>query len=72
MSVSTRFWIAIAILINFIQYIFTDASNNLIYTGKVKTLVLLDDWHYLDTHSMFWDQIKGKILLIIFSNEFRT
>jgi hypothetical protein len=29
-----------------------------IYTGKVKTLVLLDDWHNLETHSLFWDQIK--------------
>ena len=23
-----------------------------------KTLVLLDDWHNIDTHSLFWSQIK--------------
>jgi hypothetical protein len=61
MSVTSRFWIAIAILITFIQYIFTDASKSLIYSGKVKTLVLLDDWHYLDTHSLFWDQIRSNL-----------
>lgn len=60
---TTKFWIAIAIIITVIQYIFTDAQN-LIYTGNSKTLVLLDDWHFLDTHSLFWDQLKSKIIYI--------
>jgi hypothetical protein len=33
-------------------------SNNLTYTGKTRSLVLLDDWHHIETHSLFWDQIK--------------
>jgi hypothetical protein len=37
----------------------TLASSNLIYTGKVKSLVLLDDWHYIETHSLFWGQLKN-------------
>lgn len=60
MSIKTKFWISIALIISIINYIFTDASKNLIYSGKVKTLVLLDDWHYLDSHTMFWDQLKSK------------
>lgn len=24
-----------------------------------KSLVLLDDWHYIETHSMFWDQVRA-------------
>jgi len=62
MSVKTRIFIIFSILITLIQLIFTETSNSLIYSGKVKTLVLLDDWHYLDTHSLFWDQIKGMFL----------
>ena len=27
--------------------------------GKERTLVLLDDWHALETHSLFWDQVRG-------------
>ena len=27
-------------------------------TGLKKTLVLLDDWHTIDTHSLFWEQIR--------------
>jgi hypothetical protein len=61
MSVSPRFWIAIAFVFTLIQHIYTNVSNSLIYTGKVKTLVLLDDWHYLDTHSLFWEQLKSKV-----------
>lgn len=59
MSSPTRLWIGLAILIAFFQNIICD-FDNLIYKGKVKTLVLLDDWHYLDTHSLFWDQLKSK------------
>ena len=28
-------------------------------TIKDKSLVLLDDWHYLESHSMFWDQLRS-------------
>lgn len=64
MSDKTRMWVAIAILITFVNYILAE-SNNLIYSGKPKTLVLLDDWHYLDTHSLFWDQLKSTFLKLV-------
>jgi hypothetical protein len=61
MSIKTKFWISIALIISIINYIFSDSSKNLIYSGKIKTLILIDDWHYLNTHSMFWDQLRSKI-----------
>ena len=33
----------------------TTTSENV----KEKSLVLLDDWHSLETHSIFWDQIRS-------------
>lgn len=33
-------------------------SNQTVYSGKVKTLVLLDNWYYTETHSIFWDQLR--------------
>lgn len=26
---------------------------------KEKSLVLVDDWHYLESHSMFWEQLRS-------------
>ena len=66
MAVKTKFWISIAIIISIINCIFSDPSKSLIYSGKVKTLILLDDWHYLDTHTMFWDQLKSINILFIY------
>lgn len=41
-------------------------SEQLIYTKTTKTLVVLDDWHYVETHSNFWSQLRGKIFLNFF------
>lgn len=77
MSCLTKFLLFTAFLITLIQGTFTE-HNNLIYTGTTKTLVLIDDWNYLNTHSMFWNQLRGKILnslheiINIISNEFRS
>lgn len=54
-----KFWLSIALLISIINNIYSDSSKSLIYSGKVKTLVLLDDWHYLDSHTMFWKQLES-------------
>jgi hypothetical protein len=32
--------------------------NDKVYTGKVKTLVLLDNWYHTETHSLFWNQLR--------------
>lgn len=56
---SMKFLLIVAFLITLVQKIFSEYSS-LIYSGKVKTLVLIDDWHYLDSHTMFWDQLKCK------------
>jgi hypothetical protein len=61
MSVSTKLYLILAFIITLVQKIFSEYSSSLIYTGKVKSLVLIDDWHYLDTHSFFWNQLKGII-----------
>ena len=66
---STKLLLVFAFLITLIQKIFTE-YNNLIYTGKVKSLVLIDDWHYLDTHTIFWDQLRGTFKKIILLNTF--
>ena len=58
MSTIKSLGLGLVFLAIFIQNIISDTSN-MIYTGKVKTLVLVDDWHYLDTHSLFWDQLKS-------------
>ena len=58
MSTIKSLGLGLVFLTIFIQNIISDTSN-MIYTGKVKTLVLVDDWHYLDTHSLFWDQLKS-------------
>jgi hypothetical protein len=42
-----------------ILLLFGIAYCNLIYTGHTKSLVLLDDWHYVETHSLFWDQLRS-------------
>jgi len=34
-----------------------NATNNL--NVREKSLVLLDDWHYLETHSLFWEQLRS-------------
>jgi len=59
MSISTKFLLITAFLITLIQRIFSE-YNNLVYNGTTKTLVLIDDWNYLNTHSMFWDQLRGR------------
>ena len=59
MSISTKFLLITAFLITLIQRIFSE-FNNLVYTGTTKTLVLIDDWNYLNTHTMFWDQLRGR------------
>jgi hypothetical protein len=61
MSKSTNFLLITAFLLTLIQRIFSE-DNNLVYTGTKKSLVLIDDWNYLNTHSMFWDQLRGKFL----------
>jgi hypothetical protein len=33
-------------------------SNDTVYSGKVKTLILLDDWYHTETHSLFWEQLR--------------
>ena len=33
--------------------------TELIYTGKSKTLVLLDNWLHIETHSLFWNQLRN-------------
>jgi hypothetical protein len=55
---SNKFLLVIAFLFTLVHKIYTEYSNT-IYTGKVKSLVLVDDWHYLETHSMFWNQLRG-------------
>ena len=34
-------------------------NSSLIYSANAKTLVLLDDWHYIETHSLFWKQLRN-------------
>jgi hypothetical protein len=63
MTMSMRFLLITAFLITFIQKIFSDYSP-LIYAGRVRSLVLIDDWHIVDTHSIFWSQLRGKEFLI--------
>ena len=71
MSLSTKILLLGTFLLTLIQRIFSN-KNNLVYTGASKTLVLIEDWNSLNTHSMFWDQLKGKIILltIFISDEF--
>jgi len=61
MSLSTKILLLGTFLLTLIQRIFSN-KNSLIYTGTPKTLVLIEDWNSLNTHSMFWDQLKGKII----------
>ena len=61
MSISTKFLLITTFLTTLVHLIFTD---NLIYTGTPKTLVLIDDWNHLNTHSMFWDQLRGNIIFL--------
>ena len=42
---------------NFISFIFIFILSFLLINSK-KTLVLLDDWHAVDTNSVFWNQIR--------------
>jgi hypothetical protein len=63
MTMSMKFLLITAFLITFIQKIFSDYSS-LIYVGRVRSLVLIDDWHMVDTHSIFWSQLRGKEFLI--------
>ncbi len=58
MTMSMKFLLITAFLITLVQKIFSDYSP-LIYTGQVRSLVLIDDWHVVDTHSMFWSQLRG-------------
>lgn len=46
----------IAVAVNNIAYCGLPNSNN---TIREKSLVLLDDWHYLETHSLFWEQLRA-------------
>lgn len=60
MWVSTKLFLILAFFITLIEKIFSEYNpNNLIYSGKVKSLVLIDDWHVMDSHSLFWNQLKG-------------
>lgn len=58
MAMSTKLLLSVAFLITLVQKIFSE-YNNSVYSGKIKTLVLIDDWHYLDTHTIFWDQLRS-------------
>ena len=43
-------------------YLFSSSSTQLLDSkeqSQKKTLVLLDDWHTIDTHSLFFEQIKN-------------
>ena len=35
-------------------------NQNLVYAPGSKVLALLDDWNLVETHSLFWDQIRSK------------
>lgn len=59
MTMSMKFLLIIAFLITLVQKIFSEYSS-LIYSGRVKSLVLIDDWHVVDTHSLFWSQLRGR------------
>lgn len=69
MTMSMKFLLFIAFLITLVQKIYSNYST-LIYSGKIRSLVLIDDWHSVDTHSMFWSQLRSKNYLT-FSNELR-
>lgn len=71
MSIATKLLLITVFFITLIQKILSD-HNNLTHTSKAKTLVLIDDWHYIDTHSLFWDQLRGIYTLNLnnISNEF--
>ncbi len=59
MSTPSKILLIVTLFILFFHDIMSN-NNNLIYTGKTKTLVVIDDWNYLNTHSFFWDQLRGK------------
>lgn len=48
------------ILITVCSLLASCLSEQLIYTKTAKTLIVLDDWHYVETHSSFWNQLRGK------------
>src|SRR5690348_15546614 len=52
--------ISVLLLIS-LQILIFISSSNTTHSGQSrgKSLVLLDDWHSLETHSMFWDQIRN-------------
>ena len=39
--------------------IITSVNSTQSAIQKEKSLVLLDDWHYLETHSLFWEQLRS-------------
>ena len=50
-------------------YLFSSSSTQLLDSkeqSQKKTLVLLDDWHTIDTHSLFFEQIKNMGYLLEF------
>jgi hypothetical protein len=47
------------LLLTLVALFSTINSEQLIYTKTAKTLVVLDDWHYIETHSNFWSQLRG-------------
>lgn len=58
MFISTKLIVGVALLLCFIDNIVSDLSTKGNATS-VKTLVLLDDWHFIDTHSLFWTQLRS-------------
>lgn len=44
----------------------SNASNspnqNLVYAPGSKLLALLDDWSLVETHSLFWDQVRSSYI----------
>ena len=56
---STKLLLLAAVLTILLGQIFSEAGTSTIYTGKAKTLVLIDDWHITETHSLFFQQVKG-------------
>ena len=37
-------------------------NQNLVYAPGSKVLALLDDWNLVETHSLFWSQIRSKLI----------
>lgn len=71
MAGSTKILIIVSVLMTLLNYIFlidekASYGNSQIKTNSTKVersssraLVILDDWNMIETHSLFWDQLRG-------------